>query len=447
MVADTRLIVPYAPRRVFAPFHLRKQRFAIGVAHRRCGKTVACVNDLIRRAGQNQRTGAAPGRYAYVAPFLNQAKDTAWSYLKHYAAPLLMKPPNEGELYVELEPNAARVRIYGADNADRLRGGYLDHVILDEYADMAPSIWPLIIRPMLSDYKGGATFIGTPKGRNGFYDLYEAAAGDPNWFRFFLPASGTAIIAEDELRAAARDMTPEEYAQEYECSFDAAIKGAYYGREIADAERAGRIGAVPIAEGFAVHSAWDLGKGQNMPVWCFQILGSEIRIVDFIEDYEATIERMAATLTDRGYRGTDFVPHDAKAPELSTGRTRVETLVRCGRNPKVVTEHKVEDGINAARLTFPRVWFDADKCRAGIEALRQYRADYDEKKKTFLDHPRHDWASHPADAFRYLAMAWREQEKPVDNSVQRPAGKAMSDMTYNDLHDLDDDMPRREARI
>ncbi len=440
------ITIPYAPRRVFVPFHMRTQRYGVGVAHRRCGKTVACVNELIKLAALNTRQGAAPGRYVYVAPFLNQAKDTAWSYLKHFAAPLLLKPPNESELYVELRPFGARVRIYGADNADRLRGGYLDHVILDEYADMAPSIWPLIIRPMLADYKGGATFIGTPKGRNAFFDIYEKAANDPEWFRFFLPASRTGIISASELAAARRDMTPEEFEQEFECSFDAAIKGAYYGREIAEAEREGRIGVVPRAEGYPVHSAWDLGKGQNMPVWCFQIVGQEIRVIDFIEDYSATIERMSQTLTDRGYMGTDFVPHDAKAPELSTGRTRVETLIRCGRNPKVVADHKVMDGINATRLTFPRMWFNLATTGPGIEAVRQYRADYDEKKKTFLDAPRHDWASHPADALRYLSMGWREQIN-VENKKPQEISKGLGQLTYAELHDLDDTAPSREGRV
>lgn len=437
----------YRPRRAFLPFHRRSQRFACGVAHRRAGKTVACVNDLIRLAVANPRHGVAPGRYGYVAPYLNQAKETAWNYLKFYSEPLWIKAPNEGELYVELVPYGARIRIYGADNAERLRGGYFDHVVLDEYANMAPSIWPLIIRPMLSDYEGGATFIGTPAGRNSFFEIFEAAATDPHWFRFFLPATVTGIISESELQSARRDMTPAEYAQEYDCSFDAAIRGAYYGAEIADAEREGRICAAPIAAGFPVHTAWDIGLGQNMPVWCFQILGNEIRVVDYIEDYDATVERMSATLNDRGYKGTDYVPPDARAPELSTGRTRVETLVRCGRNPKVVAEHKVDDGINAVRLTFPRLWFDALRCRQGLEGLRQYRADFDEKKKVFLDHPRHDWASHPADAMRYLAMAWRELEGPKERKPPRKI-EGLTSMTYDQLHELDEGSRRgRDVRV
>ena len=160
-------VIPYAPRRVFLPFHNRTQRFAIGVAHRRCGKTVACINDMIRNAVVSDKPHY---RAAYLAPYLKQAKDVAWEYLKRYSQPIWAKPPNESELYVELI-GGKRIKIYGADNPDALRGGYLDDATLDEYADMYPGIFGSIIRPMLADRQGTATFIGTPKGRNAFFDI------------------------------------------------------------------------------------------------------------------------------------------------------------------------------------------------------------------------------------------------------------------------------------
>ena len=168
MAAEQRIILPYAPRRVFLPYHARAQRWSCIVAHRRCGKTVACINDMIKRALMLQRSH---GRYAYVAPFLAQAKEVAWEYLKRYAAPIITDK-NEGELWVELM-NGSRIRLHGADNPDRLRGNYLDGVVLDEFGDMRPSIWGGVIRPMLADRLGWATFIGTPKGRNEFAKVYE----------------------------------------------------------------------------------------------------------------------------------------------------------------------------------------------------------------------------------------------------------------------------------
>ena len=220
MASIKRVIIPYAPRRVFLPFHERKQRFAVGVAHRRCGKTVACINDKIARALKSGREGY---RAAYIAPFLRQAKDVAWDYLKRYSHPVLAAPPNESELFVPLI-NGARIRIYGADNPDALRGGYLDDVTLDEFADMRPGVWGEIIRPMLADRQGSATFIGTPKGKNTFFDLYERVKADPeNWFSFLLRASETGLIAQEELSAARIEMTQGQYDQEFECSFDASV--------------------------------------------------------------------------------------------------------------------------------------------------------------------------------------------------------------------------------
>jgi phage terminase large subunit len=404
MAEARRIILPYAPRGPFLAYHERRQRFAVGVAHRRCGKTVATINDQIKRALLTNREQYRAG---YVAPFFNQAKDIAWEYLKRFSAPVLRKV-NEGDAWVELL-NGSRLRIYGADNPDRLRGGYFDDVALDEYADMYPGIWGSIIRPMLADRLGTATFIGTPKGRNSFHDLYERAGNDPEWSRFMLRASETGILSQKELDDARKDMTPEQYAQEFECSFDAAIVGAYYGTEVSAAEREGRIAEVAVDPALLVHTAWDLGIGDSTAIWFFQVAGAEIRVIDHYENHGQALAHYAGVLAAKKYRyGDDWVPHDAKVRELGTGRTRVETLIALGRKPRLVPDHKIDDGINAARLTIGKCWFDAMRCRDGLEALRQYRAEFDEKSRAFKSTPRHDWTSHTADGFRYLCMAWRE---------------------------------------
>ena len=426
-MAQTR-VIPYAPRRIFLPYHDRTERFAIGVAHRRCGKTVATINDLVKRAITTPKQNY---RGAYLAPYLKQAKDVAWEYLKRYAQPIQAKAPNESELYVELL-NGARIKIYGADNPDALRGGYLDDVVLDEYADMYPGIWGTIIRPMLADRLGSATFIGTPKGRNAFCELYERAKDAPDWFTFMMRASETGMLLQSELDAAQKEMTPEEYAQEFECSFDAAIKGAYFGKEIAQAEREGRICDVPHDKQLPVYTAWDLGIGDATAIWFWQAHGNEIRVIDHYEANGEAIGHYAKVLQSKPYRYEhDFVPHDARVRELGTGRTRVETMLDLKLKPKLVPSHKVMDGINAARVLMPRIWFDRDKCKDGLECLRQYRADYDEKARAFKDNPKHDWTSHSADAFRYLAMAYREIV-PEAPKQDRPI-KGVMDMTYNDL--------------
>jgi phage terminase large subunit len=409
-----RIVIPYTPRALFRPYHQRTQRWACLVCHRRMGKTVAAINDKVRRA---VRLTLHDGRFAYVAPQLNQAKDVAWNYLKRYTEPLLIEK-NEAELWVEI-PNAAghrsRIRIYGADNPDRLRGGYLDGVTPDEYADMAPSVWGEIIRPMLADRRGWATFIGTLKGRNHLWKLYEDHKDDPEWFTMLAKASETGIIPAEELAALRADMTPEEYEQEFECNPDAAIRGAYFGKELATAQEAGRIGNVPWDDAVPVHTAWDLGVGDATAIWFFQIVGAEIHVIDHYEAHGHGLPHYAQVLASKPYKyGRHYLPHDARARDLGTGRTRVETFQKLtGAAPWVLRPNNVMDGINAARMTLVRCWFDAVNCADGLEALRQYRADFDEKARTFKDAPRHDWTSHSADAFRYLAMAWRELKPEV----------------------------------
>lgn len=233
--------LPYAPRAAFLPFHQREQRFAALVCHRRAGKTVSTINDTIKRAILCPRDH---GRYGYIGPLLSQAKETAWEYLKRFAQPLIVDK-NEGELWVQLV-NGSRIRIHGADNPDRLRGPYFDGVVLDEYADMKPVVWTEVVRPMLADRLGWATFIGTPKGRNSFYTIFRNATKDPEWFHMLLKASESGILDADEIAALVKDMPPPIIAQEMECSFEAPTAIQFIAGEIVDAARArvaGRSGA------------------------------------------------------------------------------------------------------------------------------------------------------------------------------------------------------------
>jgi phage terminase large subunit len=400
---------------------------------------VACIADHIDAA---LRCKLPEGRFAYIAPLFNQAKDVAWNYLKTYSQPFLTGPPNETELRVDLL-NGSRIRLYGADNPDRLRGIYLDGVVLDEYADMAPSVWGGVIRPLLADRAGWATFIGTPKGRNDFFQIYDRAVNDPNWYAVKLRASETGILDQEELDSAKLDMTPEQYEQEFECSFEAAILGAYFGKEMAEAERMGRIiASLPRIPGSPVHTAWDLGNSDHMAIWCFQVGANEIRVIDYLSAHGQYMDKYCAELDAKEYHGTDYVPHDAKVKSLETGRTRVETLIKLGRKPRVIADHHVMDGINAARMTFPRVWFDSITCHEGLEALRQYRAEYDEKTRAFRDTPKKDWATHPADAFRYLAMAWRELK---GEPPPKPRGRTIHEMTLDEAWKLL--KPEKDMRI
>ncbi len=415
-----RIELDYAPRSLFMPFHDRSQRWACLVAHRRAGKTVATINDMIKRALTD---GKSEARYAYIAPLYNQAKDIAWSYLKNYAYPLLSAPPNESELRVDLI-NGARIRLYGADNPDRLRGLYLDGVTLDEYGDMKPSLWTDVLRPALSDRRGWGTFIGTPKGKNAFWEVWSAAQNDPSWFSMMLKASDTQLIDAVELVEARKQMGEDTYAQEYECSFDAAIKGAFYADELKRADTEGRIGRVPIDRGLPVHTAWDLGITDSTAIWFIQVLGKERRLIDYYESSGVGLDHYAAVLKERGYLyGRHYFPHDVANKELGTGQSRVDTLTGMGITAEVVPVASVMDGINATRRMIDQCWFDKDRCERGIEAIKQYRREYDDALKDWKLRPLHDWTSHGADALRTFACGYEDRTtlKPI-NVTPRGAG-------------------------
>jgi hypothetical protein len=280
------------PRSIFVPFHERLQRWAIIVAHRRAGKTVAAINDLLRHVAFDEKED---GRYAYIAPFFAQAKDVAWHYLKRYARPILAAKPHETELRVDLQ-GGARVRLYGADNPDRLRGIYLDGVVLDEFADMRPEMWHEVVRPTLSDRNGFATFIGTPKGKNAFWRRWREAQTRPGWFHLMLKASATKVLLDAELREAREQMGEDRYAQEYECSFETAIRGAFYAEEMRRAAEEGRIGRVPIDRGVPVNTAWDLGVSDSTAIWFIQCVARERRLVDYYESSGVGLDHYAGVL-------------------------------------------------------------------------------------------------------------------------------------------------------
>lgn len=411
-MAERRIVIPYSPRKAFLPFHNRKERFFCGVAHRRAGKTVAAVNDLIKAALTCDKPSP---RFAYIAPWFAQAKDVAWGYLKQYTAPIPGVSVNESELRVDL-PNGGRVRLYGADNYDRLRGIYLDGVVLDEFADMDPRAWSEVIRPALADRQGWAAFIGTPKGQNAFYEVYERAVTTPEWMALCLKASETEILDPHELAALRAEMSEDEYAREMECSFDAAIEGAYYARLLNEGEA--RITRVPVDPILPVHAAFDLGIGDATAIWLAQFIGREIRLVDYIENTGVALDWYGKALRDRGHSYAPLIlPHDAQARELGTGKSRVEMFEAMGFKTRVLPALPVEDGIETVRRMLPRTWIDAERCKAGVSAIKQYRARKDEKRRLQLG-PLHDWTSHAADALRYLMTAYDEPR--VEREKRRP---------------------------
>jgi hypothetical protein len=342
----------------------------------------------------------------------------------------MAEEPRESELSVRLL-NDATIRLYGADNPNTLRGMYFDGVIMDEYADMKPSVWSEVIRPALTDRKGWATFIGTPKGKNAFWEIWDHSSKAQDWFAVMLKASKTKIIPDDELQAARSSMTEDQYNQEFECSFEAAIHGAVYGLPMRVALEAGRIGAVPYDPNIPVHTAWDLGFDDSTAIWFWQITHGEIRLIDYYENNGHGIGHYCDLIKSKPYGyERHWVPHDA-AHELMAagGRSIVNQAWDVGVKMSVIPSTSQQNSIEASRKTIERCWFDAMKCQEGIEALRQYQFEFDEDKKVFKSKPRHDWASHGSDAFEIIGQVW---QNPA-NERPKPQPKFLHNMTADEI--------------
>lgn len=440
----------YQPRQVFLPLHNRDRRWTVVVAHRRAGKTVAMCVDLVIGALE---TALPKPQFAYLAPQRDQAKRVAWAYLKDLTKPFQTKPPNESELKIVIangHKGESTIYVAGADNYDALRGMYFDGAVLDEVGDMRPSAWYSVIRPALSDRRGWAIFAGTPRGKNLFWNLREEARlNSDSHLLLELPASKTQIIHPDELRDAKAQMTEDAYLVEYECSFDAAVPGAYYAKLISDAYDERRVGEYVADENATVNLVADLGYTDSCSWWAWQETPDGYRVVEFMEDDSQPIQFYIDWVKSRPYRvGKVFLPHDARAKSLQTGKSIIEQFLQNGIRPQLVPEMSLQDGIEAARLILPSCHFNEATTYEGLEHLRAYQREWDERTQTYRNRPKHDQHSHGADAFRYLALAARPVmgKSKAEAASATKAGPGGANYAFS-LNDIWDTGPSQSTRV
>ena len=408
--------IAYKPREQQLAIHelMDEKRFGVVVAHRRMGKTVSAINHLIKHALLNQKE--AP-RYAYIAPTYGQAKRVAWDYLVKYAEPL-GGTSNISELRVDFW--GRRIQLFGSDNPETLRGQYFDGVILDEIGDQNPKIWTDIVRPALADRKGWCLFIGTPKGHNHFKELRDRAEKEEGWGLLEFKASETGVVDDVELKAAKNEMGEDKYRQEFECSFDAAVEGSYYGQILNELEDKKHMQEIPREELSRTFTAWDLGMGDSTSIWVAQLVGTEVRLLDYYENHGVGLDHYVKWIKDNDYlKAEHILPHDVRVRELGTGKSRLEMLEEAGLEVKISPRMGLDDGIQAVRRLLPRCWFNVPKVQTGLNCLRNYRRDYDEKRKIFYERPLHDWSSHGSDSFRYLALGLDEGHSTWDKPINQ----------------------------
>ena len=375
------------------------------VAHRRSGKTVLCCLWLISELLK------APGQIGvYVCPQFSQADRIAFPILKKYLPPGC--EINEAKLRITL-PTQSVIYMLGAENPDPIRGMKLYRAVLDETQNMPSRAWSEVIRPALADTgEGGAIIIGTPLGMAGlFYRLQRDAENLPGWARFILPWDVTKAMPEAEIEALRREMRPEEFEQEMECSFQAAVRGAYWGTEMAAAEKEGRISNVPHDPAALVQVSWDLGMADSTSLWYWQIIGREIHAVRYEEYQNTGLPEVIRQMRSHPYNWGDIIaPHDIAVRELGSGRSRIEVARDLGVAFLVAPKWRVNEGIEAFRTLIPRLWFDRERCGQGVEALKLYRADFQGTREVFTKAPLHDWTSHAADSARYFAVTFDERK-------------------------------------
>ena len=434
--------IEYAPRRWAMQLHDTARRFIVLVIHRRGGKTTASLQHLVRDALRSRNT-----HYAYVAPYRNQAKRIAWGILKNICRTIPLVKVNETDLIITL-PNRSTISLYGADYPDALRGLKLHGIVLDEYAQMSPIVFSEIVTKCVADTLGYVIIIGTPKGKNHFFRTFQAATREPEmWLSVFKTLDNSLKEESGEviqnLRTAYQDdlalmrqglITQAELDQEWHNSWEAAIKGAVYGAELAKARSDKRVTRVPYLPGLPVYTVWDLGIGDAMSIGFFQKPSKlELHLIDYYENTGLGLPHYAAVIKKKEYVfGRHFFPFDIKNKELSTGKTRLDSVEKLFGEDKVdvVPKVPVEDGIDLARAMWSRLWIsnevDDNGQGGGLfeDLIGSYIYEYDETRGIFKSKPKHDFASHAGDMLRYTAIIEdqfsNEPEKEKDPTPKIP---------------------------
>lgn len=395
------------------------------VWHRRSGKDKTCWNYLIKEAAKRV------GVYFYFFPTYGQGKKVIWDnidkqgfkLINHIPKELMATNPNNTEMKIRLI-NGSIIQIVGTNDIDSIVGTNPVGCVFSEFSLQDPKVWTFI-RPILRENGGWALFNGTPRGANHFKEIYDMALGNDEWFVQLLGASDTHAISEEDIQKERDEgMSEDMIQQEFYCSFTLGVEGSYYAKYIQDARDEDRIGAVPWGKQSRVYTAWDLGYGDSTAIIFYQVIGKEIHIIDYYENHGEGLPHYAEVLFRKPYLYADhFAPHDIESRGFSTGMSGRDVGASLGIKFTTLPtlQVRIEDGIEAARGIFPRVYLDEVNCKQLIKCLGNYRKEFDSKHNVYRMRPVHDWSSHGADAFRYLAIAIKRfvdsKGGPTDDEV------------------------------
>jgi hypothetical protein len=407
-----------------------QKKRAIYIWHRRAGKDILALNRLITAMVLEQ-----VGTYWHVFPSYSQGRKAIWQettiegrkYIDYFPKELI-KSKNDKDLKIELI-NGSVYQIVGSDNPDSLRGAGIKGAVFSEYSEQDSLAWD-IIRPMLLATSGFAMFNFTPKGQNHAYELYKMAENNrKTWHCEILDAEKTGVFTKEQLDQVKKETldsgkTLDFFNQEFYCSFTNPVEGAYYSSFFKDLEEKKQIGAFTHEPSLSVSTHWDLGVGDSTAIWFAQFVRNEIRIIDYIENNNVGLDWYIREVKNKAYiYEAHFAPHDISVREFSNGKSRYETAIELGLLFSITPNLSIEDGINAARAILHKCYFNEEKTRPGVLALKNYKKEFDRQANCFKLKPKHDWTSHAADAFRYLAVNYKiatKNDRPdyvIDNTV------------------------------
>lgn len=430
---------------------------AVAKWHRRAGKDEVFLHHVACSAHERV------GNYWYMLPEYSQARKSMWDAIDGHSGKRridrafpaeIRETTRDQEMMIRFK-NGSTFQLVGSDNFNSLVGSPPVGLVFSEYALSQPSSWGYLM-PILEENGGWAGFNSTPRGKNHFKNMCEFAAKEPGWFYSSVNADQSGIFSPEQLLSILRQLQAEHgdeygmalFQQEYYVSFEAAMPGSIWGDCMSKAEASGRIGKVPHTKGYPVFTGSDLGFDDATVFWFYQVIGDEIRVIDYLEDNFKDVEFYCLALKNKhdmlGYRyGTHWLPHDARPRTIAAGGKSIlqqfhefnddyrGILGRFAIAPKL----DVQEGIQAARATLPKCRFDLENCEEGIDHLKAYRRQFDEEKNIFSSAPLHDGASHAADGFRTIAVSWRKakaESHEIPDMDRMMAGNVVN-MKWSDL--------------
>jgi phage terminase large subunit len=411
-------------------------RRVLAILPRRAGKDVVAFNYCIKAALKK------PGVYYYIFPTYSQGRKVIWDSLTNSGARFLSYVPDEvidstnsQEMKIRFR-NGSLLQLVGSDNYDSLMGTNPRGVVFSEYALQDPRCYQYI-RPILTANDGWALFISTPRGKNHLWELYQIAQHSPDWFAYKLTIEDTQHIplAEIEKEKADGIMSDDLIQQEYYTSFEMGVEGSYYSKYLDRMRVKGQIGIVPWESSFKVHVAFDIGVRDSTCLIFYQVIGQTIRIIDCYSNSKVGLEHYVKVIRQKEYiYGHFMAPHDIRVQEFGSGITRLEKARQLGINFTIAPDVSIEDGIEAARSAFAKMWIDESNCKDLLKALENYRQEYDVKKKVYKSHPLHDWSSHYADAMRYLCISLpKTKDGMTQQDVDRLKAQALGGIDQSNM--------------